>query len=212
MANVLPPPTPSALVKICGVKTLEDAQMAVAAGASAIGFNFFPKSPRYIRPQDAAEISQALPARICRVGVFVNASRAEVERMAREVDLSALQFHGEESADDCRGWNLKVIKAVRTCDPSTVRRAADYPVDFILVDAYVEGLAGGTGRLARWDWLTELDRERLILAGGLNPENVAEAIRLLRPFAVDVASGVEIEPGRKDPELMRRFISNAKSA
>jgi phosphoribosylanthranilate isomerase len=199
-------------VKICGVTSTQDARMIVDAGASAIGLNFFARSPRRVTVEEAAAIAAELPPHICRVGVFVDADREEVARIAGRVGLHALQFHGMESPEYCRGWDRKVIKAVRTRDPETVRAVAVYPVDFVLVDAYVEGLAGGTGRLARWDWLTDIDRERLIVAGGLTAENVADAVRQLRPIAVDVASGVENAPGRKDPALVRRFIANAQSA
>jgi phosphoribosylanthranilate isomerase len=199
-------------VKICGITSAEDARMVADAGASAIGLNFFARSPRYLRLEEAEAISAEVPPHICRVGVFVDADRDEVARIAVRVGLHALQFHGNENAEYCRGWDRKVIKAVRARDAETVRTAASYPVDFVLVDAYVEGLVGGTGRLARWDWLTDIDRERLIVAGGLTPENVADAVRQLRPVAVDVASGVESAPGRKDPALVRRFIANAQSA
>jgi phosphoribosylanthranilate isomerase len=199
-------------VKICGVTSAHDARMIVDAGASAIGLNFFARSPRHVSLDEAAAISAELPSHICRVGVFVDADRDEVARIALRVGLHALQFHGGESPEYCRGWDRKVIKAVRARDAETVRTVAGYPVDFVLVDAYVEGLVGGTGRLARWDWLTDIDRERLILAGGLTPENVAAAVRQVRPVGVDVASGVESAPGRKDPTLVRRFIANAQSA
>lgn len=207
-----PGPRDKVKVKICGVTSREDALMAVRAGADAIGLNFYARSPRFVEPALAEKITAALPERVCRVGVFVDAARRDVERIAARVGLQAVQFHGDESPDYCRGWDRKVIKAVRARDRESVRRIAGYPVDFVLVDAYVEGLVGGTGRLARWEWLTEVERGRLIVAGGLTPENVVDAIRRLRPVAVDVASGVEKAPGRKDPELVKRFIANAQSA
>jgi phosphoribosylanthranilate isomerase len=199
-------------VKICGVTSVAEALMAVEAGAAAIGLNFHPPSPRYLSPSEAERIASAVADTVCKIGVFVNAPRTEVSEIAERLGLNALQFHGDEDAEYCRNWKKPVIKAVRVTTADSIARAAHYPVDFILADAYVEGLAGGTGRIARWDWVTGVDRSRLILAGGLTPENVADAIRSVRPAAVDVASGVELAPGRKDPELVERFIANAKRA
>jgi phosphoribosylanthranilate isomerase len=200
-------------VKICGVTSLEDALMAAEAGADAIGLNFCPRSPRWIAVDVAAAIAAALPAGVCRVGVFVDAPRDEVSSIVREVGLDAVQFHGDESADYCgAGWRCKTIKAVRVRDAAALVCAAAYRVDFILADAYVEGRSGGTGQRVPGEWLTGVPAERLILAGGLNADNVAEIVRSLRPAAVDVASGVERAPGIKDPEKVARFVSHAKSA
>jgi phosphoribosylanthranilate isomerase len=199
-------------VKICGVTRVEDALMAAAAGADAIGLNFYAQSPRCVTVAAAAAIAAALPPHVCRVGVFVDAPRDEVSAIAAQVGLDALQFHGSESAAWCAGWDRKVIKAVRVRDGAALARAAAYAVEFILADAYLEGQAGGTGQRVPHEWLTGLPPERLILAGGLNPENVAAAIRAVRPAAVDVASGVERAPGLKDPEKVERFIANARVA
>jgi phosphoribosylanthranilate isomerase len=199
-------------VKICGVTTAGDARLAARAGASAVGLNFFPASPRYVSFDAAEEIVTALPAGVCRVGVFVDAPRAEVEATAERLRLDALQFHGDEDPEYCRGWRQKIIKAVRVRDPQSLRLAAAYAVDFILADAHVEGRAGGTGRRVPLEYLEGIERRRLILAGGLTPENVAEVVRRVRPAAVDVASGVETAPGRKDAEKVRRFVCNAQSA
>jgi len=199
-------------VKICGVTNVEDARVAAAAGAWAIGLNFFPRSVRCVSQETAEAIVAALPREVWRVGVFVDAPAESVRETAERLHLDALQFHGDESAEYCRGWRQRVIKAVRLRDRDALARVAAYPVDFILVDAYVEGLVGGTGRTVRWNWLSGVDRDRLVLAGGLTPENVAEAVRVVRPMAVDVASGVERSPGEKDPERVRRFILNAQSA
>jgi phosphoribosylanthranilate isomerase len=149
---------------------------------------------------------------VCRVGVFVDAARDHVRAIAQRVGLDALQFHGDEGAEYCAGWDRKTIKAVRVRDAGSLARAAAYPVDFLLADAHVEGRPGGTGQRVPAEWLVGVAAERLILAGGLNPDTVAQAIRSLRPAAVDVASGVERAPGVKDPEKVRRFVSNAKSA
>ena len=199
-------------VKICGVTSVEDARIAVDAGANAIGVNFYTRSVRCVSAETAAAIVAALPPSVWRVGVFVDAPRAEVEELVERCGLDTVQFHGSESPDDCRGWAQRTIKAVRVKDAETLRHAAVYPVDFILADAYVEGLAGGTGRTVPVEWVSGVAPKRLVLAGGLTPDNVAEAVRRVRPFAVDVASGVEMAPGRKDPERVRRFIANAQTA
>jgi phosphoribosylanthranilate isomerase len=197
-------------IKICGVTTPEDAVLAAEAGADAIGLNFHPPSPRCIDVRTAERIVGALPADVRRVGVFVDAERKRVEELASLLGLDALQFHGDEDAEYCRGWPQKVIKAVRVRGPESLVSLPE--VDFILADAYVEGVPGGTGRRVPLEWLAGIDRERLVLAGGLDADNVAEAVRLVRPAMVDVASGVESVPGRKDPEAVRRFIANAKNA
>jgi phosphoribosylanthranilate isomerase len=199
-------------VKICGVTSVEDAKIAAAAGAAAIGLNFYSKSLRYVSLAVAESIVEALPGKICKVGVFVDAERNRILELADRLHLDAVQFHGRESAEFCLGWPQKRIKAVRVSGPDSLSSAAAYPVDFILADAYVEGRVGGTGQQIPLEWLQGIDRSRLILAGGLNPENVVRAVRHVRPAAVDVASGVEKEPGRKDPDLVRRFIENAKNA
>ncbi|MBI3786526.1 MAG: phosphoribosylanthranilate isomerase [Deltaproteobacteria bacterium] len=202
----------SVKVKICGLTSAADAVAADAAGADLLGFNFYPPSPRYVGVAAAAEIVHLLPRGARTVGVFVDAERDEVLRTVQEVGLSMVQFHGSESPQYCRDWSVPVIKAVRVRDRRSIEEIHSYAVDFILADAYVEGQPGGTGRRVAPELLAGLERERLILAGGLNPDNVVEAIRAVRPFAVDVASGVESEPGRKDPQLMRRFIVNVQSA
>jgi phosphoribosylanthranilate isomerase len=200
-------------VKICGVTRVEDALMVAEAGADAIGLNFCPRSPRRITVDVAAAIAAALPAGVCRVGVFVDAPRDEILALARQIGLNAIQFHGDENAAYCSaGWGCKTIKAIRVRDAAALVRAAAYPVDFILADAYVEGEPGGTGQRVPREWLTGLRADRLIVAGGLNAENVADVVRWTRPAAVDVASGVERAPGIKDPEKVRRFVSHAKSA
>lgn len=199
-------------IKICGVTNVEDAEMAAEAGADAIGLNFYSNSPRYVGLEAAERIVEALPQGICKVGVFVDEERDRILETAEKLHLDALQFHGRESAEFCRGWSQKRIKAVRVDGPDALSLAATYPVDFILADAYVEGRAGGTGQQIPLEWLAGVERRRLILAGGLNPENVAQAIRHACPAAVDVASGVEKGPGRKDPDLVRRFIHNAQNA
>jgi phosphoribosylanthranilate isomerase len=200
------------LIKICGITSAADARVAVAAGAGAVGLNFYPRSPRCVSAETAAEIIATLPAGVWRVGVFVDAPAADVAALVEGLGLDTLQFHGTESPDYCARWSQRVIKAVRVRDPQTLEAAAAYPVDFILADAYVEGLAGGTGATIPAEWVTAVKPDRLILAGGLTADNVAAAVRRLRPAGVDVASGVERSPGRKDPEQVKRFIANAQHA
>lgn len=199
-------------VKICGITSLDDACAAIDAGAAALGFNFYRQSPRYVSPEAAAEIVARLPRPVCAVGVFVNEPRQRVAAIAAQVGLSALQFHGDESPEFCRAWAQKVVKAIRVRDGHAAANAQRYAVDFILADAYVEGQRGGTGRCIVPILLEGFERRHLILAGGLTPETVAEAVRAVRPFAVDVASGVERAPGKKDVALMRRFIAHAQAS
>src|SRR5262245_34890927 len=144
-------------VKICGVTTVEDALLAASAGAGAIGLNFYPRSVRRATIETAEESCQALPPHLWRGGVFVDAARGEVRSVAERVRLDALQFHGAETPEYCRGWKQRTIKAIRVRDARTLERASEYPVDFILADAYVEGLPGGTGRSIPRDWLAAAD-------------------------------------------------------
>jgi phosphoribosylanthranilate isomerase len=202
----------SVKVKVCGVTVVEDALAAVELGAAAVGFNFVPVSPRFVPPATARRIAAALPPDICRVGVFVNESRARVMAIAEEVGLTALQFHGDEPPEACERWPWKTIKAIRVRDHAAVEAARAYQVDFILTDAYVEGTFGGSGMRVPFDLLDGFEPQKLIVAGGLTPDNVGEIVQRLRPFAVDVASGVECAPGRKDRDLMRRFIEDANAA
>jgi phosphoribosylanthranilate isomerase len=202
----------SVRVKTCGITNREDALAAIEAGADALGFNFYGRSPRYVAPELAREICSHVPEAVCRVGIFVNAGREDVASVVRRVGLTAVQFHGDETPDDCRGWSCKVVKALRVSDKTAVTAARAYDVDYILADAHVEGAFGGSGKRVDLALLEELDPERLIVAGGLTPDNVAEVVRRLRPFGVDVASGIERSPGKKDWERMRRFIANANAA
>jgi len=199
-------------VKVCGITNLDDARAALEAGADALGFNFYAPSPRFVSPDAAAGIAAQLPGTACTVGVFVNTPRRDIERVATQVGLMALQFHGDEDPQFCRSWPQKIIKTLRVRDRSGAAAARAYAVDFILADAYVEGQFGGTGRRIALEYLEGFDRGRLILAGGLTPENVTDAVRAVRPFAVDVASGIERVPGKKDWDLMRRFIAHAHAA
>ncbi len=199
-------------VKICGVTAVGDAEAAAAAGAWAIGLNFWKGSSRVVDVAAAGRIARALAGMVPLVGVFVDTPRAEIEEVVAAVPLDMIQLHGAETSADCRGWDLPVIKALRLRDHGTWEMARTLPVDFVLADAYVAGAPGGTGTAVATDLIGDGMRDRLILAGGLDPDNVAERIREVVPFAVDVASGVESAPGRKDHEKVKRFIENAHSA
>lgn len=202
-------------VKICGITTVEDARLAVEAGADLIGLNFYPPSPRSVSEQTARVICALLPPPVWRVGVFVNARRECVATLAEQLGLHALQFHGYGTPAECSGWRQKTIKAVRIGSQPLSPDWQAHPADYLLLDTYHPGRYGGTGVSFAWSRLaalTEDQRKRLILAGGLTPENVAAAIRAVRPWAVDVASGVENAPGHKDPDKLRAFIQYAKTA
>jgi phosphoribosylanthranilate isomerase len=202
-------------VKVCGITGVEDALAALDAGADMLGFNFYARSPRYVTPAEARKVIGRLPDGVSCVGVFVNEpAPADVERVAREAGLGAVQLHGDETPGYCQSLrDLTTIKALRVGADYNVESAAAYHTDAVLLDAYVAGERGGTGHTFDWA-LATLTRERvarLFLAGGLNPDNVASAVAAVRPYAVDVCSGVEISPGRKSAELMRRFVEEIRA-
>ncbi len=200
-------------VKICGIRTLKDAHAAVAAGADAVGFVLWPKSRRYVDPEEAARIARNLPPFVVRVGVFVNEPPETVEEVAQHVGLDAIQLHGDEPPEVCARLRRRVIKAIRVRNAHSLQLAASYPVSALLLDTYLPDTYGGTGRTFDWslaEAIQHLDRP-LILSGGLTPENVAEAIRRVRPYGVDVSSGVETD-GRKDPEKIRAFVAAVRRA
>ncbi len=197
-------------VKICGIRTPEAAQAAVDAGAHALGFVFAP-SPRRVTPQEAERIIRELPPFVSKVGVFVDAPRREVLEIAGVCRLDALQFHGGEAPDYCRGWQQQVIKAFRLQDGSVLEQMDQYDVAACLLDAYVPGRAGGTGQRCDWDLARQAAApgRRIILAGGLTPDNVEQAIRQARPYAIDVSSGVETG-GIKDPDKIRSLLMTVR--
>jgi phosphoribosylanthranilate isomerase len=203
-------------VKICGVTSLEDAQFAAEAGAWAIGLNFWSGSPRRCQRDLAAEIGAALRRRIEVAGVFVNAPLDEVARTAENTGLTMLQLHGEEGpaycAEAARRTGCKVIKAARVRSLADIQALKSFNVDYHLLDSYVSGTPGGTGQTFSWE-IAKAHRGKVpvILSGGLTAENVAAAIEVLRPFAVDVASGVEREPGHKDLDKVRAFLEAVHS-
>jgi len=196
-------------VKICGITTPEDALAAANAGADALGINFYPESPRVVDIAQAIEITAAIPPFVSIVALFVNASRGRIERILEQVPVDVLQFHGDESALECASYHRPWLKALR------VRPELDLPAaceDYrqargILLDTWQKGVPGGTGKT--FDW--ELARRQLalpvVLAGGLHADNVADAIRAVRPLAVDVSGGVESSPGIKDHEKIRQFVA-----
>jgi len=200
-------------VKICGITKLEDAQAACEAGADALGFVFVPASPRYIEPSLAAEIIAQLPAFVSSVGLFVNAPEAEVSDVLSLVPLDYCQYHGDESQDYCDSLGHPYIKAIRVRDLATVEAAlSDYhSAAALLFDAYVPGLAGGTGESFDWQLFPKQAGRPCILAGGLSVDNVASAVQQVRPFAVDVSGGVERAKGSKDRLLIQRFINGVNS-
>jgi phosphoribosylanthranilate isomerase len=204
----------STKVKICGITNLADAEMAIAAGADMLGFVFYEKSPRYLTLAAAAEITRHLPLHVLRVGLFVNAPENFVFQAMHTCGLNLLQFHGEESPEFCTQFGLMTIKAFRIRDEASLADIPQYATDAYLLDAYVQGALGGTGHRFNWDLAVAAQKfgKPLFLAGGLTPDNVAAAIVKVRPFAVDVSSGVEEKPGKKDPAKVRAFIKHAQEA
>lgn len=201
---------PRLKVKICGVTRLEDALAAVRLGADAIGFNFWPRSKRYLPPADARAIIRRLPTFVSAVGVFVDPTCDEVRRAAEASGIVLAQLHGDETPELCLEMPLPVLKAIRVADARSLVQIASYEVRGFLLDAPSAGY-GGSGKVFEWSLVADVAREMpVVLAGGLTPENVAEAVRAVRPWAVDVASGVESAPGVKDEQKMRRFIEAAK--
>jgi phosphoribosylanthranilate isomerase len=201
-------------IKICGITNIEDALAAVNAGADALGFMFYERSKRFVTSETVAKISRELPPFVLRVGVFVDADKATVQTAMANCGLTALQFHGSETPDFCTGFALPAIKAFRIADRKSLEPLHGYRTNAWLLDSAVPGELGGTGE--KFDWSVAREATRLgrpiIVAGGLTPENVAEAVREVRPYGVDVSSGVEVAPGRKDPAKVSAFIRAARAA
>jgi phosphoribosylanthranilate isomerase len=202
----------SVKVKICGLTNLADAQAAVDAGADMVGFVFAEESPRRVPIETAAEISRALPVHIVKVGVFVNASDEFVAEAARECSLGLLQFHGDENSWFCTQFGIMSMKAFRMRDEKSLEDLLNFSTDAWLLDAYVDGERGGSGKTFNWHLAVAAQKfgKPIFLAGGLNPENVAQAVRQVRPFAVDVSTGVESSPGKKDHARIKAFIRAAR--
>jgi len=198
-------------VKICGITNLEDALCAVVAGADALGFVFYKDSPRYIRPEKAGEIISALPPFVTTVGLFVNATPETIKSTMQITGLGVVQLHGDETSEDCCLIPYPVIKAVRVKDEDSLAGTDSYKVSALLLDAWNDQYYGGTGENFDWQLAKKLTGSSpLILAGGLSPENVAEAIRVVNPYAVDVSSGVEKSPGNKDHDKVCQFIQQVR--
>ena len=204
----------SVTVKICGITSPVDAQEAADAGADAVGLMFYEGSPRCVSLEVAKAIVKVLPPSVARVGVFVNAEESLVRQAMRECTLNVLQFHGEESPEFCAGFGAMTLKAIRVKDESSLAELERFGTDGFLLDAFSKDARGGTGEQFNWKLARKATEcgKPIFLAGGLTAENVTEAVRAAEPFAVDVSSGVESEPGRKDAEKMRTFVAAAKGA
>lgn len=208
-------------IKICGVTTPADARFAADAGADAVGLNFYPKSPRYVTPQQAAALVRALPAFTAAVGVFVGMPLRQVCAVAYQLGLRGVQTYDDQPPNEDT-FPFAHVPAFRVKDAAGLEhvrrfveaaRAIGRTPAAVLIDSHVEGQMGGTGHRAPWELLSGFDvGVPLVLAGGLTPENVGEAVALVRPWGVDVASGVESAPGVKDPEKVTRFVKNARAA
>ena len=204
-------------VKICGITNLDDALAAAELGADMIGFNFYSKSPRYLSPDDAVNIATQIPPAVLKVGVFVNAAIDEISDIVNAVGIEIVQLHGDEDDNFIRvighSTEKPVIKAFRIDAETSIDSVLHSDADAVLLDTAAIGEFGGTGRTFDWNLVgRDLKNKQVFLAGGLNSENVAEAIGVVRPYAVDVASGVESTPGKKDAAKMKAFIENAKNA
>jgi phosphoribosylanthranilate isomerase len=200
-------------IKICGITNIDDALAATEAGADALGFNFYKKSPRYIAPEKAAEIINRLPPFVMPVAIFVNEREEKIRDIMFTTGIKVVQFHGEESPEFCERFATRAIKAFQVKDKESLKHMVHYHVSALLLDSYREGLRGGTG--VTFDWHLAVVAKtfgRVILAGGLTPENVAEAVKLVQPYAVDVAGGVEKEKGIKDHGKIKKFISEVRKA
>jgi len=202
-------------IKICGIKNKIDAINAAGLGVDILGFVFYKKSERYVEPKVVRDIINELGPHIAKVGVFVNEDAKKVLDITEDCSLDMLQFHGDESPEYCDGFkdSYKVIKAFRIKDKHSLKGINDYDVDFYLLDTYSDELKGGTGE--RFDLKTIEGFEFLkpvILSGGLTPENVIKAIQSVVPYGVDISSGIENSPGRKDIKLMKKFVENVRKA
>lgn len=200
-------------IKICGITNEEDALLAAQLGADMLGFVFYPKSKRFIAPEKASDIAKKLPPYVAKVGVFVDEKRDGVLKAAGPAMIDMLQFHGDETPEYCDGFkgDFKVIKAFRLKGKEDLDRINDYNVDFYLLDTYMPDTVGGTGKAFDRDIISDFKFSKpVILSGGLTPDNVEDAIRKIAPYGVDVSSGLEISPGKKDAGIMKRFMENVR--
>jgi phosphoribosylanthranilate isomerase len=204
--------TVAAKVKICGITNLEDARLAVELGADLLGFNFYPPSPRYIKPAEAEEIIATSPGKVAAVGVFVNESVETIIKVAAQCALQIVQLHGREGNEDCRAVaarGVDVMKAIRVQRPDDMDQVRTCPVEYVLLDVFREDLYGGTGHRFDWGWIRETPGKKVFLAGGITPANIKEALAV-GTYGVDLCSGVEKTPGRKDPEKMRQLFAQVR--
>ena len=201
-------------VKICGITSAQDAEIAVAAGADAIGLVFYPPSPRYVSIEQASEICRGLPAFVTVVALTVDLPAGEVDELLNRLPIDVLQFHGDESPEHCAKFGKPYLKALRIRPgmdiDGEIRRYSE--ANSVLLDAYRKGVPGGTGECFDWELIPEQHRSRIVLAGGLSPDNVAGAIAAIRPYAVDVSGGVEREPGVKDEQKVQAFMQQVLKA
>ena len=198
-------------VKICGITNLADAQAAIEMGADLLGFNFYPKSPRYIQPQAAMEIISKLPAFIDTVGVFVNPSLEQIKEMITDGQLNWVQLHGDETPQFCESLlslSVRTMKALRIRGPKDIQRAENYHTDAILLDAYQPDKYGGTGTNFDWNIIGHIGK-RVFLAGGINPDNAQKAVKL-GVYGIDVCSGIESAPGKKNHKKMKKLFENIR--
>jgi len=195
---------------MCGITNHEDAQKAAYYGAWAVGFIFYKKSPRYVSPSKARKLIEQLPPFITPVGVFVNQKERAVKEICKVTKISTVQFHGEEDTVFCKRFkDFKIIKAFRIRDDFNFNKIPKYKVDAYLFDAYQENVFGGTGKTFNWDFIKGQKFDRpVILSGGLNSDNIRDAVNTIQPYAVDVSSGMEKSPGIKDPRRIRSFFEN----
>lgn len=192
---------------------MQDAELAVSVGADAIGFIFFKGSERYIIPERAAAISSRLPEHMSKIGVFVNADRKFIHDIVSQVQLSAVQLYGKDGPDDLVNYETSVIKVFRVGPGFDVQVMHNYIVDAFLLDTHKEGIFGGTGNTFDWNVAVKAkEYGRIILSGGLKPENIEAAVKFVQPYGVDVSSGVEMRVGKKDPVRVRDFVAAARNA
>ena len=199
-------------VKICGMTNLKDVKVAVDGGVDAVGFIFYKKSPRSVTMQAVRKIVLELPPFVDSVGIFVNETAEQINKIADRCNLDRVQLHGNESPSFCKKIRRRVIKAIRVKDIQSLKKLSDYPVSSFLLDTFSEDQYGGTGRVFDWNLAYPAKKYGpIILAGGLTPNNVRQAIQRIQPYGVDVCSGVESQPGIKDHKKMQIFLKNVKA-
>ena len=200
-------------IKICGITNIDDAMAAADAGADSVGFVFWEKSPRFISQVDAGNIIDKLPPFITAVGVFVNEKPEDINKAIRSIGLGCVQLHGEESPEDCQRIEYRVIKAVRIKGAADIEKLKIYSPSAFLLDTHRQGIIGGTGESFNWDIAVSAKKYgRIILSGGLNPGNVTAAAKKVKPYGVDVSSGVEASPGKKDAKKIFEFIKRVRES